>query len=1347
MISLRIIDTNFNNYFPQKVENLNFRKIYYGGASELNFKLNEDPSFQNHKVELFNNIYLYYHSKLIWQGYITEFKRDYRNLNYNLKASGLLIDFKNKRIKKTYVLDDVGEFKNWSEKNNKASLEILYGYSQEKEDKGVRISLLQRSYNAEEDGLFEIKIDENIERLKARILLNQPPNFTTKLVTLDENHSNPNEEKKWENAKKIDDEVILNITKEATGSGTFTKKIYLTADVRVTNQFPNTNFGSDPWVPVSKYWTGYEHRGFFNHLTTSIPSNATIIYAKFKFYVKNYVGTDTYTLRRVTATWTEGGITWNNQPGVSDTINSLSCGAKKWYEVDITNAFKNWWNATWADYGFRMNGTNANRFVDIYSKEFTGTTYDPYIEVKYSVPESPVEVNKRYLQFRVECTSGATISTDKYFAQLENLKLLTSDNEINASNVLKDLLFNHTQKLDPNISLIQDCYNFKNIELCESLDGWAVSDDGGMELSLESSIVKEGQKSIKVKEKYDYTALPQYNNILHIWKLEEEGGTRYDAKGDCDLADNNTVLYGAGKIGNGADFEKDNNEYLDASNEDSADMGFTDGNFSFSFAWRPETLGITQRVIARGASGEDGWNVFCSSANTLYLVVVKDWTNYYVISNSALFSVDTLYLITIVRDGTTGYIYVDKVDQTLSSDTLPTIDTTTDDFTVGTCASKDTDFLDGLLDELIVWNVALTPTEVSTLYDWYDDLPILSVGETLTKTLSPVQNLQNKNLFRFWINSTITGDILKTKFGENLRYQFEPEWSCQYNALQEPPSAEPAWTLIGTDYASVADGILTIDKTAANECSYKREDIGHNVKGNTILARVKVDNATKTTFLKVLDGIAKVELAIYSTKIEDWNDSANSYTIDMTKYRDLWLTIKNNFWILYIDGVFALCGETQTTTTKMFNFGMDGSANLGKSYWDYVYYYNLGFLRNKRIEKVIGINNLNLNPSIEVDTSGYTSDASTISRNTTEYYKGIASLKCITNDWGIEEGFNRDVTAESSANQEYTFSVYLKGSGTVKLKFYDNVTGSQSGSQITLSSTWTRYSLTKTFGAGSTSRRLDVVTDVQQSITFYSDALMHTKDSTLYDYDGINCWKEFILDLNNFPIETRDAIKYIQFEVLTNSAFTFYIDWIRANFELTSAYYRDRTAPINILEDVLAYQDYEWNITKDKKVKFFEVDREAIDYICPIKNLVFEENSVSYFNKIFLVYFDEMMKRQEIELTDENSEIPFDKEHVIGLGGISDTGAEAIGETQFSFHKKPRYQVSCLIENFIFDKNGGRVNSIEIEPNNNVKFLGIKELPIFRIIQTNYSKGVCKLTLETEEETLPNITKSIIEVL
>jgi len=1303
MLLLRIIDTNQNNYFPQKVENLNFRKIHYGGASELNFKLNENPYFQNHKVGLFNNIYLYNFSKLIWQGYITEFQRDYRNLNYNLKASGLLIDFKNKKIKKTFVLDDIGEFKNWNEKNNKQSDEILYGYSRADEDKGIKISLLQRSYNAEEDGLFEIKIDENIERLKARILLNQPANFTTKLVTLDENHSNPYTEKSWANAKKIDEDVILDIVKTeidkiiytfgfssddgkweldgATISGGFLE-ITETGWKKGGTRSPDVYWlsgANDDFIIEADFKQDDAVEEGMEMLIYLVGDDAPICFDLYHSLMRiHYKG-----VAKKQQSFTQD-TSWH-------TAKIRRIGTILYFSID-SGAELSW------NYGTKREISDIGLYIDQGTGKYDNFKYSSV----YSTEEGVYIYNeKRYLQFRIECISNTTISTDKYFAQLENLKLLTSDDEINASNILKDLLLNHTQKLDLNTSLIQDCFNYKDIELCESLDGW----NGGLNFSLENSIVKEGNHSIK-------TIVGSNKSYFFDFSFDNEKWTLNNATisgGVLDIT-----------IAGGYGLRYPDVNWLSGLDDDFIiEVDFKQDTTSIEgFEVRVYLVGDTTDAIRFDVRGStDDFRI-------VYDGVLKDSTSFVDDTN--------WHTLKIRRVGTTYYCRIDSGSEI--------------SWNYGT--------------ERAIDYIYLTMEGCTGDYDNFKYSPV----KNLTKTLSFIQNLQNKNLFRFWVRSTITGDILKVKFGENSRYQFEPEWSCQYEADQEPPNAEPAWTLIGTDYGSVSDGILTINKIAANTCVYQRTDMGHNVKGNVIITRMKCDNTGKTTQLILRDGIAGVVLAIYSTKIEDWYDAGNSYSIDMTKYRELWLTMKNNFWVLYIDGVFALCGETQITTDKYFRFGMDDSANLGKSYWDYVYYYNLGFLRNKKIEKIINITSNIYEFDFSKDDGKWNLDNAIITGGVLEItssggggyrYPDTDWLSGVNDDFEIEVDFKQDSTDSGTTVcielgligeiESIWFYIY----GSEMYLDYDPALESQAYTQdISWHTVKIRRVGTIVYASidGGTELSVDMV--IARALDYIQLEYYNiTGDFDNFKYYYKDAWQEKIIDLNNFPIETRDTIKYIQFEIATNSAFTFYIDWIRSNFELTSAYYRDRTAPLNILEDVLAYQDYEWTITKDRKVKFFEVDREAIDYICPIKNLVFEENSVSYFNKIYLVYFDEMMKRQEIELTDENSEIPFDKEHVIGLGGISDVGAKAIGEAQFSFHKKPRYQLSCSIDNFIFDKNGGRIKPVEIEPNNNVKFLGIKELPIFRIIKTIYEKGVCKLTLETEAETTPNIMKSIIEVL
>ena len=52
----------------------------------------------------------------------------------------------------------------------------------------------------------------------------------------------------------------------------------------------------------------------------------------------------------------------------------------------------------------------------------------------------------------------------------------------------------------------------------------------------------------------------------------------------------------------------------------------------------------------------------------------------------------------------------------------------------------------------------------------------------------------------------------------------------------------------------------------------------------------------------------------------------------------------------------------------------------------------------------------------------------------------------------------------NEANQTVSFSVYLKGNGTCHLATYNDHSGYQVGPDITLTDTWTKYSITKTIG-------------------------------------------------------------------------------------------------------------------------------------------------------------------------------------------------------------------------------------------------------------------------------------------
>ena len=135
---------------------------------------------------------------------------------------------------------------------------------------------------------------------------------------------------------------------------------------------------------------------------------------------------------------------------------------------------------------------------------------------------------------------------------------------------------------------------------------------------------------------------------------------------------------------------------------------------------------------------------------------------------------------------------------------------------------------------------------------------------------------------------------------------------------------------------------------------------------------------------------------------------------------------------------------------------------------------------------------------VETDTTGFAVVTSVISRDVIESAHGIASLKTITNGGSAEMGMQCN-SVPAIPGQTYTASIFIRDSGTVQLALNEHnagdafIAGTKSA-VITLTSTWTRYSVTRTFGAGVKAKLL-VRTDVDQVITFYVDKLQIEQSS------------------------------------------------------------------------------------------------------------------------------------------------------------------------------------------------------------------------------------------------------------
>lgn len=128
-----------------------------------------------------------------------------------------------------------------------------------------------------------------------------------------------------------------------------------------------------------------------------------------------------------------------------------------------------------------------------------------------------------------------------------------------------------------------------------------------------------------------------------------------------------------------------------------------------------------------------------------------------------------------------------------------------------------------------------------------------------------------------------------------------------------------------------------------------------------------------------------------------------------------------------------------------------------------------------------GTTNLLTNNSFETNLTGVTANGGTITQSSAQALLGTYSMRCTSSTTG--HGWYYDVASVTSISTQYTFSVYMRGSGNVQLFTFPNV----GTSNVTLTSTWTRYTLTFTFGTGAT-RLVGVQQNGAGSCDWYTDA-------------------------------------------------------------------------------------------------------------------------------------------------------------------------------------------------------------------------------------------------------------------
>ena len=212
------------------------------------------------------------------------------------------------------------------------------------------------------------------------------------------------------------------------------------------------------------------------------------------------------------------------------------------------------------------------------------------------------------------------------------------------------------------------------------------------------------------------------DNLVSCWTMDEASGTRNDSAANANhLTDNNTVASAAGKIGNAADFELSNAEFLSIASNASLVMG----NIDFTLvAWvNPESDATTKMIVSKNNGGSDGneYSLYESIGPGSAGSFGVDYTGSSgAVGTSTSHSLSTWYFLTARHDATADLLKINEsggATQSLATGGLAPATGTTG-LRIGRRDEAGNPFYyDGLIDEVAIWKRALSDGEITDLYN------------------------------------------------------------------------------------------------------------------------------------------------------------------------------------------------------------------------------------------------------------------------------------------------------------------------------------------------------------------------------------------------------------------------------------------------------------------------------------------------------------------------------------------------------------------------------------------------------------------------------------------------------
>lgn len=196
-------------------------------------------------------------------------------------------------------------------------------------------------------------------------------------------------------------------------------------------------------------------------------------------------------------------------------------------------------------------------------------------------------------------------------------------------------------------------------------------------------------------------------NLISYWKLDESSGNASDSVGGNTLTNVGTATYSAGKINNGINLNG-SSQYLDGGNV----LNLTTGAWTFAAWIKVTTTGSYEFIGGRSESGfSNDWYMRVTNTNKAEIQFRNGASSNQVIGNITVADGNWHHVVGL-RNGTNVLLYVDGILDASGTDNNYNC-TNSFDFHIGADSAGALNFkFNGQIDEVAVWNRALSADEV-----------------------------------------------------------------------------------------------------------------------------------------------------------------------------------------------------------------------------------------------------------------------------------------------------------------------------------------------------------------------------------------------------------------------------------------------------------------------------------------------------------------------------------------------------------------------------------------------------------------------------------------------------------